>query len=98
MRRPTIVMPVAMALVAVALLLGACGGDDEEETTTSPAPAAEAPSAPSGSSAAPSLDKFPPEFLACLEDQGIDLESVTDVSAVIHSPEGNQCFDVLHGG
>ena len=95
MRRPTIVMPVAMALVAVALLLGACGGGDEEETTTSPAPAAEAPS---GSPAAPSLDKFPPEFLACLEDQGIDLESVTDVSAVIHSPEGERCFGVLHGG
>ena len=96
MRRPAIVMPVAMALVALALLLGACGGGDEgEETTTSPAPAAEAPS---GSPTAPSLDRFPPEFLACLQDQGIDLESVTDVSAVIHSPEGNQCFDVLHGG
>lgn len=94
MRRGAIMIAVAMALVAVTLLLGACGGD-EDETTTSPAPAAEAPS---GSPAAPSLDKFPPEFLQCLEDQGIDLDSVTDVSAVIHSPEGNQCFDVLHGG
>ena len=95
MRRGRIIIAVAMALVAVMLLLAACGGGDEEETTTSPAPAAEAPS---GSPAAPSLDRFPPEFLACLEDQGIDLESVTDVSAAIHSPEGNQCFDVLHGG
>jgi hypothetical protein len=94
MKRPTIVITIAMALVAVVLLVAACGGD-EEETTTSPAPAVEAPS---GSSAAPTLDKFPPEFLACLEDQGIDLDAVTDVSAVIHSPEGNQCFDVLHGG
>jgi hypothetical protein len=90
------VLALGAALVALALTLGACGGDDnEEETATSPAPAAEAPS---GSPAAPSLSQFPPEFLECLGDQGIDLDSVTDVSAVIHSPEGNRCFDELHGG
>jgi hypothetical protein len=89
-----LVVVLAFAFIVLALALAACGGDDEEETRSSPAPSAEAPS---GSSAAPSLSAFPPEFLACLEDQGIDLESVTDVSAVIHSPEGRQCFDVLHG-
>jgi hypothetical protein len=84
---------LALSLLALAVAVAACGGDDAEETTTSPTPSADAPS----DRAAPSLSSFPPEFLDCLADQGIDLESVTDVSAVIHSPEGNQCFDELHG-
>jgi hypothetical protein len=94
-RRHKTLIALVTTLVALALMLASCGGDDNEGTTTSPAPAA-AP--PSGSAEPPSLSKFPPEFLACLEDQGIDLESVTDVSAVIHSPEGKRCFELLHGG
>jgi hypothetical protein len=96
MRLRGIVITLATALVAVALLFAACGGDEEpEETTTNSPPAAEAPDS---GTISPSLSRFPPEFLECLEDQGIDLESVTDVSAAIHSPGGNQCFDELHAG
>jgi hypothetical protein len=91
-RRPAIAL--SLALVVLALTLAACGGGDDEPTTTT-APSADAPS---GGAAPPSLSAFPPEFLKCLEDQGIDLESVTDISAVIHSPQGDRCFDELHGG
>ncbi len=92
--RARMLVILVLALVTIALTLAACGGGDDEETTTVPAPT----ESPSGSAAPPSLSAFPPEFLDCLADQGIDLESVTDVSAVIHSPEGNRCFDELHGG
>jgi hypothetical protein len=92
--RSRLLFVLALALVTIVLTLAACGGGDDEETTTDPTPT----ESPSGSAAPPSLNAFPPEFLDCLADQGIDLESVTDVSAVIHSPEGEQCFDVLHGG
>lgn len=97
MTRLRIVITLGVALVAVALTLAACGGEDDDgqETRTTPTPAAEAPS---GGPVAPSLSQFPPEFLQCLEDQGIDLESVTDVSAVIHSSGADRCFDELHGG
>jgi hypothetical protein len=81
-------------VIAIALTLAACGGGGEEQTTTATTPS----ESPSGGTAPPSLSAFPPEFLDCLADQGIDLESVTDVSAVIHSPEGERCFGELHGG
>jgi hypothetical protein len=93
-RRTKILIVLALALIAVALTLAGCGGGGDVETTTATTPS----ESPSGSTAPPSLSAFPPEFLDCLAGQGIDLESVTDVSAVIHSPEGEQCFDVLHGG
>jgi hypothetical protein len=93
MRARTLVV-LALALVSVALTLAACGGDDDGETTTDPPPT----ESPSGSAAPPSLSAFPPGFLECLADQGIDLESVTDVSSVIHSPAGERCFDELHRG
>jgi hypothetical protein len=92
--RARLLVVLALALVTIVLMLSACGGGDDEETTTDATPT----ESPTGSAAPPSLSAFPPEFLDCLADQGIDLESVTDVSAVIHSPEGEQCFDVLHGG
>jgi hypothetical protein len=96
MRRRGIAITLAVALVGLALLLAACGGEEDgEQTTTNPPPVAETPN---GGTTPPSLSQFPPEFLECLEDQGIDLESVTDISAVIHSPGGDRCFDVLHGG
>jgi hypothetical protein len=84
-----------LALALVALTLVACGGD-EGETTTAPAPTPA--EAPSGGQASPSLSTFPPEFVECLADQGIDVEAVDDVSEAIHSPGGQECFDLLHGG
>jgi hypothetical protein len=78
---------VALVVVAALVLLGG-GGDGG--TTTTPAPA-EAP----GGAAPPSLDALPPEFIECMEDQGVDAESIPDQ---IHSPEGDTCFNSLHGG
>jgi hypothetical protein len=93
-RRARGLIAAALALVAFALSLPACGGGDDAKTTTSPAPS----KAPNGQSVPPSLSSFPPGFVKCLADQGIDVDAVTDVSAVIHSPEGSRCFDQLHGG
>jgi hypothetical protein len=95
MRSRRMAIAVAMTLVAVVLTLAACGGGDDDETTTSPAPSA---AAPGGGAPAPELSRFPPSFVQCLADQGIDVGSITDVSAAIHSPQGNRCFDELHGG
>jgi hypothetical protein len=88
---------LAGATISLALALAACGGDEANDgTTTNPSPAAEAPD--DSGSTSPNLSRFPPEFLQCLEDQGIDLESATDVSEVIHSGGADRCFDQLHGG
>jgi ABC-type uncharacterized transport system auxiliary subunit len=96
MRRRTVVISIALTLIALALALSACGGGSDDPTTTTPP--ASAGAAPGGGAAPPSLSVFPPEFLQCLKDQGIDLQSATDISAVIHSPQGDKCFDLLHGG
>ncbi|MGH2989254.1 MAG: hypothetical protein ACRDMA_05210 [Solirubrobacterales bacterium] len=90
MRRPWTLIALALGALVLALLLGACG-DDDEGTNTTPAPA----EAPSGGDAPPSVDALPPEFVECMEDQGIDPESIPDQ---IHSPDGDACFNALHGG
>jgi hypothetical protein len=79
--------PRAVILVALALTLAACGGGEDRETTTSPAPA----ETPSGGAAS----GLPPAFVQCMADQGIDLESSPEL---IHSPEGDKCFNSLHQG
>jgi hypothetical protein len=94
-KRPRAVIALALAAVVLALVLASCGGEDDEETTTT-TPAASG--APSGGAAPPTLEALPPGFVECLADQGVDIESVTDVSAVVHSPEGDRCFDALHQG
>ena len=101
MRRLWTVIAGALALIALILVIVvASGGNDDGGTVTGtvPAepPAAQAPS--QGSSSAIDLSRFPPSFVQCLEDQGIDLESATDISAAIHGPGGARCFDELHGG
>ena len=91
MRRSGAVIVLSLALVALALLLAACGGGDEEApTTTSPASSA--------GSAAPSVGALPPGFVECMADQGVDLEAAPDLNAAVHSPEGDRCFNTLHGG
>lgn len=93
-RRPTILL-LAMALVAVALVLGACGGgDDDDATTANPAPSAESPS---GDATPPSLGALPPGIAECIADQGFELESPDQLHSV---PEQvlQTCFNALHQG
>ena len=101
MRRPTAITALALALVALALALAACGGDDENPTTK-PAPS----ESPGGGAAPPgALDRFPPQFIQCLKDRGVDVESLEgeDPNEIFHGgavpPDVlNACFGVLHGG
>lgn len=85
-------------VVALALLVGACGdGDGQEDNATTTPPASQTPFG--GGGAAPQRDpgQLPPEFVECMADQGFDIES----SADIHSapPQVLQaCFGSLHGG
>lgn len=78
--------PIMSLLAAVALALAGCGDDDAGGGGGDPVP----PSAPS---------QLPPEFVECMADQGIDLESSPDA---MHSPEAQQalqaCFGSLHSG
>jgi hypothetical protein len=87
------VVAVAVTLVALVVViglvaLGGDGGDAGTTTTTTPA------EAPSEGAAPPSVSALPPEFVQCMEDQGIDPESIPEQ---IHSPEGEACFNSLHG-
>ena len=87
------VSAVAVALVALALLLGGCLGGDDEDATNSPAPAA----APDGDAAPPSPSGLPPQLLECFADRGFDLKSPTE----IHSAPPQvveECFAALHQG
>jgi hypothetical protein len=101
------VISVAVALVAVIAIVAvgiaaAGGGGDDGESSTSPAPAA----APSDGAAPPGvLSGFPPEFIQCLADQGVDIQSLEgiDPQEIFHGgavpPEVmNACFGVIHGG
>jgi hypothetical protein len=91
-KRPRTVISIALLVALVAIVVGGialAGGGDEETTTSPPA------EAPSAGTAPPSVSALPPEFVECMEDQGIDAESIPDQ---IHSPEGDACFESLHGG
>jgi hypothetical protein len=110
MRRPKAAFSIAAALVVlVAIIVGgiaiAGGGDDEGESAT-PVTTSPPSEAPDGSAAPPgALGGFPPEFLQCLKDRGVDLESLAgaDPQELFHGgavpPQVlNACFGVLHGG
>jgi hypothetical protein len=82
---------VALVMVIVIVLVLSGGGGDDAGTTPTPAPA----DALNGSAAAPGLaGALPPGFVECMEDRGIDAESIT--SDQIHSPEGDACFQSIH--
>jgi hypothetical protein len=104
MRLPRAILSVALALVVVVAIvvvgIAAGGGGGDEGTTATPTTTPVPSEAPSEGTTPPSLGAFPPEFIECLADQGIDVESITSESLadVIHSPEGNACFGVLHQG
>ena len=94
MRRPRAVSAIALALVALALMLAACGGgDDDEEATTSPAPT----EAPSEGAAPPSPGALPPELVECMADQGFDIESPTEIHSAPQQVV-QECFGALHQG
>lgn len=84
----------ALALVALTLALAGCGGGGGN---TEPQPGVEAPTggttSPSGSA------DFPPEFVECMADHGIDIESSPDA---LHSPGAEEAFQAcqqfLHSG
>jgi hypothetical protein len=106
MRRPKALISVAAALVVVAAIVvggiaiaGGSGGD--EGTTATPAPS----EPPGGSATPPGLGGFPPEFIQCLKDKGVNIEGLEglDPNEIFHGgavpPETlNTCFGVLHGG
>lgn len=86
---------IAVALVALALMLAACGGGDAEgeDATATPA-ASEAPSdgaAPSNASGA-----LPPEIVECVADQGYEIDSPNEIHSVPMAVL-QACFGSLHG-
>jgi hypothetical protein len=90
---------VTIGAVLTGLLLGGCGGDDDDATTTA-ASGAVAPSgvAPQSGGSSPSAAGFPPAFIECMAEKGVDVSSVD----TIHGPEAQEafyaCLPVLHGG
>ena len=106
MRRPKAVVSLAVALVLlVAVVVGgiaiAGGSGGDEGTNATPAPS----EAPGGSDTPPGLGAFPPQFIQCLTDQGVDIEDLEglDPNEIFHGgavpPQVlNTCFGVLHGG
>jgi hypothetical protein len=79
----------AFALVVLVLILAACGGGDGEQAP----PTGGATTTPGATA------QFPPEFLECMEKQGIDTSSPEDV---FHAPGAQEAFracqEFLHGG
>lgn len=85
------------AIGVVAIALAGCGGGDggkEAATGQAPSGAVEAPSAegtPPGAA-----NGFPPAFLACMSDRGVDVE----VPDAVHAPDAQQafqaCLEFLH--
>jgi hypothetical protein len=88
-----------VTVVALTLLAGACGGDDEEEDSPTATPPASQTPYGGGGATPPRPSQLPPEFIECMADQGIDLESSADA---MHSPEAQQalraCLGSLHSG
>ena len=88
-----VVIAVALALVALAFMLAACGGDDDGEAGTTPAPS----EAPRESTTPASPGGLPPELVECYADKGYDVQSPADIHSA--PPEVVQeCFQSLHGG
>jgi hypothetical protein len=101
------VLSVAVPLVVLlAIVVGglAIAGDSVDDEGASGTPTATAaPSKASGGSSMPqALGAFPPEFIQCLKDRGVDIEGKAP-QELFHggavSPQVlNACFGALHGG
>ena len=89
-------LAAALTPVAVALMLAACGGNGGEGNTE-PQPGVDAPATGTTSPSGPA--DFPPEFVDCMADHGIDIESSPDA---LHSPGAEEAFQAcqqfLHSG
>jgi hypothetical protein len=84
---------VALALVALAFMLAACGGGDDGKTNTSPAPSG----APSEGATTPGAGALPPQLVECYADKGYEIDSPTDIhSAPLEVVQ--ECFGALHQG
>jgi hypothetical protein len=105
--RPKAVLSAAVAIVLVAIVVGGLaiagdGGEDEGTSGTTPTTTPAPSEAPDGSGPQPGLGAFPPEFIQCLTDRGVDIEG-KDPQELFHGgavpPEVlNACFGALHGG
>lgn len=76
---------LAAAAVATTLALSSCGEDDGDTTTTTPPPTGVGEQS---TPVTPGASPFPPEFLDCMTDQGVDVQS----SEEIHAPEAQAAF------
>ena len=76
------------AIVVIGLALTGCGGNGDSATADPPAATATPTSVSSG---------LPPEFLACMADQGYPMESADEVHS---APQAvlQECFSALHEG
>jgi hypothetical protein len=90
---------IAIGAVLTGLLLAGCGGDDDDPATTATS-GANPPNgaAPPGGSSSQSAAGFPPAFIECMADKGVDVSSVD----TIHGPAAQEafyaCLPYLHGG
>jgi hypothetical protein len=76
----------AFAVVVLALMLAACGGGDE------------APPSGGATTTPGARAQFPPEFVECMEKQGIDTSSPGDFHAPGAEEAFEACQEFLHGG
>jgi hypothetical protein len=80
---------VATALLVIGIAAAGCGGDDNAT--------AEPPAESATPSSTPSVGGLPPEFVACMADQGYAIESAEDVHSAPQSVL-QVCFGSLHEG
>jgi hypothetical protein len=95
----TLIAACVALIVLAAIVLGglALAGSDDDDTTASPAPR-DAVEAPTETAEPNALGSLPPEFVRCMADQGVAIESPDD----FHKPEAQQafpaCLQFLHAG
>jgi hypothetical protein len=95
MKRPRAIILTGVAVIALALLLGACGGDGDDEGKTTSAPSSEF--APPSGGAPPSAGALPPVLVQCFADKGFNLESPTEIHSAPRQVV-QECFGLLHQG
>jgi hypothetical protein len=83
-KRPIRALKAArLALIAFALILGACGGGGDDDD------------APSGGTTPPDPGALPPELFECFADEGFEIESPNEIHTA--PPQVvEECFKVLH--
>jgi hypothetical protein len=90
-------LSASVIVLILAMPSGACGGDDADKDATDSATPSEAPSGRGNAAPPSSPGRLPPEFVQCMAERGIDVES----SADIHSAPQDAlqvCFGALHQG